>query len=224
MFKVSDNQTLMQGVQAAEKNYLIQKNDYLKLEVYTHSGERIIDPDRQLMKDMPNLSAMNRVTPNYLVDVNGVAKLPMIGEFKLEGLTIRQAEELLQKEYTKFYKDPYVTLEYTNKRVIVLGAPGGLVVPLINENVTLVEVLALAKGIDNNAKSHNIRILRGDEVFVADLSTVEGYRKSNLIMQHGDVVYVEPIRRPASEAARDYGPILNLGISIITLIVVLGLN
>jgi polysaccharide export outer membrane protein len=221
MFKVTDPASLKIPAEEAEKNYVIQKNDYLKLDVYTSNGERIVDPDLKLLKDMPVQNIMTRPDPDYLVDIHGVVKLPMVGEQKLEGLTIRKAEEVLQKEYANFYKDPFVTLQYTNKRVIVLGAPGGKVIPLVNENVTLVEILALANGIDNNAKAQNIRILRGNQFFVADLTTLDGFTKANMIMQHGDIVYVEPVRRPVSEAARDYGPLLSLGISITTLIVVL---
>jgi polysaccharide export outer membrane protein len=226
MFKVPEGGAVKQVVKETERNYIIQKNDYLKLDVYTNSGERIIDPDRQLLKDMPNANAMmNQTKPNYLVNVDGIVKLPMIGEHKVEGLTIRQAEAMIQSEYAKFYKDPFAILEYTNKRVIVLGSPGGKVIPLLNENITLVEILALAEGVDNNARATNIRVLRGEEVFVADFSTFDGYQKANMIMQHGDVVYIEPIRRPFVEGARDYGQILSLGISITTLIVVLfGLN
>ena len=109
----------------------------------------------------------------------------MVGEIKLDGLTIRQAEDLLQQAYATFYEDAYVVLRYTNKRVIVLGAPGGQVIPLTNENVHLVEVLALAKGLTNDAKAHNIRVLRGDQVFVADLSTIDGYVKNNIPIQSG---------------------------------------
>jgi len=221
MFKVTDPAVLKQQSIEAEKNYLIQRNDYLKLEVYTSGGERIIDPDLKLLKDMPNQNNMTQPDPNYLVDINGVAKFPMIGEFKLEGLTIRKAEEVLQKEYSKFYKDPFVILTYTNKRVVVLGAPGGKVIPLTNENVSLIEIIALAGGIDNNAKAQNVRVLRDDQFFLADLTTLEGYQKSNMIMQHGDIVYVEPVRRPVSEATRDYSALFSVAISITTLIVVL---
>jgi polysaccharide export outer membrane protein len=145
----------------------------------------------------------------------------MIGEIKLEGLTIRQAEEILQQAYSKFYTDAYVVLKYTNKRVIVLGAPGGHVVPLTNEGMHLVEILALVEGIPNDGKATNIRVIRGDQVLVADLSTFEGYVKNNILVQPGDVIYVEPIRRAFSESIRDYGPIVSIITTVTTLIVVI---
>lgn len=221
MFKVPEDAQLKQLAQDAEKNYIIQKNDYLKLDVFTNGGELIIDPEFKLLKDMPTQNNNFVPDPDFLVDIRGVAKFPMIGEFKVEGLTIRKAEEILQKEYTKYYKDPFVILKYTNKRVVVLGAPGGKVIPLKNENVSLIEVLALAEGINNDGMAHNVRIIRGDQYFVADLSTIEGYYKTNMIMENGDIVYVEPVRRPVVEASRDYAPVLSLAVSITTLIVVL---
>lgn len=221
MFQVPEGTQLQKQVAEAERNYVIQKNDYLKLEVYTNDGELIIDPDLKLLKDMPTQTTDIQPDPDFLVDINGKVKFPMIGEFPLAGLSIRQAEEILQKEYAKFYQKPFVILRYTNKRVIVLGAPGGKIIPLTNENITLAEVLALANAIDNNSIASNMRILRGEQVFVVDFSTLEGYQKSNMIMQPGDIVYVEPVRRPFVEAGRDYAPILSLAISISTLIVVL---
>ncbi|HET9053013.1 MAG TPA: polysaccharide biosynthesis/export family protein [Cyclobacteriaceae bacterium] len=221
MFKVPQQAVIKQQAEEAQRNYAIQPNDYLKLAVYTNKGERIIDPDLELYKDIPPQTGNMKPDPSYLVDVNGVVKLPKVGELKLQGLTIRQAEEMLQQEFAKFYTQPFVTLQYTNKRVILLGSPGGAVLPLVNENVTLAEILALGKGIDNFGKAHNIRVLRGEAFFVVDFSTLEGYRKGNMIMQHGDIVYVEPVRRPVSEAVRDYGPLLSLAVSISTLIIVL---
>ena len=222
MFKVPEGYEVKQLVELAERNYVIQKNDYLQLEVYTNKGERIIDPDLELTKELNNNQNIStRPEPNYLVDISGMAKFPMVGEIKLEGLTIRLAEELLQKAYESYYKDSFVILKYINKRVIVLGAPGGQVIPLVNENVHLVEVLALAKGIDNLAMAQNIRVLRGEQVLIADLSTIEGYIKNNILIEHGDIVYIEPIRRPVSEAFRDFLPVLTVLTSLTTLIVVI---
>jgi polysaccharide export outer membrane protein len=221
MFQVPEGYKLQQQVESAEMNYIIQENDYLQLDVYTNKGERIIDPDLELTKDLGNQNLNTRPVPSYLVDINGVAKFPMVGEIKVAGMTIRQAEEVLQKAYTLFYQDAYVILKYINKRVIVLGAMGGQVIPLSNENIKLIEVLALAKGIGNDAKAHNIRVLRDDQVFVADLSTIDGYLKNNLAMEPGDIVYVEPVRRPVSEGLRDYGLILSMVTSLTTLVIVI---
>jgi polysaccharide biosynthesis/export protein len=223
MFKVPEGTVLKNEIQAAEKNYVIQNNDFLTLLVYTNGGERIIDPDFRLMKDIPAQGAAGSIRPtiHYLINMDGNVKLPMVGPITLVGLTLRDAEQLLQKEYSKFYQDPFAVLEFQNKRVVVLGAPGGQVIPLINQNVRLVEVLALAKGVENNAKAHNIRVLRGDQVFVADFSSFETYAKSNIVMEPGDVVYIEPVRRPFVESLRDYGPVLTMATSLLTLVIVI---
>jgi polysaccharide biosynthesis/export protein len=223
MFKVSDATKLQTDLKDAERNYVIRPNDVLSLKVYTNDGERIIDPDYKLMKDVPNLTALNATTPQilYTVDPEGNIKIPMIGTINVKDLSLREAEAILQKEYSRFYQNPFVVLSYDSKRVIVLGTPGGQVIPLPYQNITLVEVLALAKGINLDGKSHNIRILRGDDVFVADFSTVEGFRKSNMIMEPGDVVYVEPIRRPFAEGLRDYGPAISIVTSVTALIILL---
>lgn len=220
MFQVPQGAALKQQTDLAEKNYTIQKYDYLEVQVHTNRGERIIDSEFRSAAGTGTTSEAPE-SPRYFVDANGVAKLPMVGEIKLEGLTIRQAEEVLQQAYSKFYTDAFVVLKYTNKRVIVLGAPGGHVVPLANEGMRLVEILALVEGIPNDGRATNIRVLRGDEAFVADLSTFDGYVKNNIVVQPGDVIYVEPIRRPFSESIRDYGPIVSIVTTITTLIVVI---
>lgn len=221
MFKVPHEQALKQQVQLAEQNYLIAKNDLLKMLVYTKNGELIVDPDYQLFKEIPVQAGTLKPNLEYLVDINGIVKFPMLGEVKVEGLTLRQAEAILQKEYARYYEDSFVRLEYLNKRVIVLGASGGKVIPLVNQNVSLAEVLALASGIHNDAKATNIRVIRNDQIFVVDFSTFEGYTRTNMLIQPGDIVYIEPIRRPASEALRDYYPLFSVLTGVTTLLVVL---
>lgn len=221
MFKVPEGAALQQQAEVVQKNYSVQKNDLLNLSVFTNKGELIIDPDFNLLKEVSTQNMQSKPELQYLVDINGVVKFPMIGEFQAEGLTLRQIESVLQKEFAKFYTDPFVSVTYANKRIIVLGAPGGKVIPLVNENITLAEVLALASGLNNDSKSNSIRVLRGNTFFVADLSTIEGYLRTNMVMQPGDIVYVEPIRRPVSEALRDYGPVVSILTSLTTLVIVI---
>ncbi len=218
LFQVDDS-ALQQQRKDAESNYVIQPNDLLTLEVYTNQGEKIVDPNRESFKDGA-VSAVTSTPTQYLVDIDGIVKLPLIDEVKLQGLTLRQAEEILSKSYEKFYQGAYVLLGFSNKRVIVLGAPGGQVIPLTNENIRLAEILALAKGVSIDGRGENIRVIRNEEVMIADFSTFEGYTKSNFLMKPGDIVYVEPVRRPLTEALRDYSPVISIVTSLATLIFV----
>lgn len=232
MFKPTDDvqpEVFKKEAGTTEKNYVIQKNDRLRLDIYSNKGERLIDPNPDMsgavVKNSPKgqggQAQDQGSEPNtYLVDINGIAKLPMIGELKLEGFTLRQAEEIIQKEYAKFFKDPFVVMSFANKRVIVLGAPGGLVVPLSNQNVTVAEVLALAKGIDNNARADKIKLVRGEHVYQLDFSTIKGFHEGNMIAEPGDIIYVEPIRRPFSEALKDNYFLVYALISLTTILLV----
>ncbi len=203
-----------------DKNYQIQANDLLQLDVFTNKGERIVDPNPELTQTAA--AAVTTTTPyNYLVESNGLVKFPMIGQLQVNGLTIRQAEEIAQKEFSKYFTDPFVRLSFVNKRVVVLGAVGGQVIPLTNQNVTLVEVLALAKGLNNEAKANNIKLIRGEHVYQVDFSTIQGFKEGNMLIEPGDVVYVEPIRRPFTEALRDNFTAISLIVSLSTLVVVI---
>src|SRR5204862_3740571 len=167
---------------------------------YTNKGERIVDPNPELSRPSGTSTNANpndqRPVVSYLVDLNGIVKFPIVGEMKMEGLTLRQAETMLQVEYEKYYKESFVVLNFQNKRVIVLGAPGGQVIPLANQNVTLAEMLAVAKGLPNESKVKNIKIVRGQQIFIVDFSTVQGFLAGNMIIEPGDIIYVEPVRRP----------------------------
>ena len=224
MFKTPEGfigESLKQEADKATKNYVIQKNDYLSIQIFTNNGEKMIDPNPEVSQLGESKVGDNQAKQQFLVDINGISKFPLIGELKIEGLTLREAEQMIQKEYEKFYKDPFVTLTFNNKRVVVLGAPGGLVIPLVNENVTLAEVLALSKGVENDGKAHNIRVLRGEKVYVIDFSTIEGYRSGNMKIEPGDIVYVEPVRKPLAEGFRDYYLIMSLLVGLSTFITIL---
>ena len=201
-------------------NYTIQKNDLLTLEVFTNAGEKIVDPNRESFKD-GNFPATGPSSVFYLVDASGSADFPLIDRVKVEGLTLERAEEMLEEAYEQFYEGAYVVLRFQNKRVIVLGAPGGQVIPLAHENMRLTEVLALAKGVTEDGRGNNIRVIRQDKIMVADFSTFEGYQASNFVMQPGDIVYVEPVRRPFIEGMRDYAPLITIATSLATLLFII---
>ncbi|MDH5398324.1 MAG: polysaccharide export periplasmic protein, partial [Cyclobacteriaceae bacterium] len=121
------------------------------------------------------------------------------------------------EKFTSLYNALYVKIKFESKRVVVLGASGGQVIPLYYPGTRLSEIVALAGGVNLNGKAHNIRVLRGDDIIVADLSTVKGYKETNIIMQPDDIVYIETVRKPFIESVRDYSPLLSIATSIISI-------
>lgn len=232
MFKTDTEvvpESLALALQEAEGNYKIQKNDYLELKVYTNGGEIIIDPNNEIMREIGGQNMQNRQQmekPQFLVRSDGFAKLPVVGDVELEGLTLKQADSLLEIEYSPYYEGVFVITRYINKRVIVLGSTGGQVIPLQNENINLIEVLALAGGVGTQSRVNKIRLIRGDlndpEVRIIDLSTINGMQNASLKIQPNDIIYVEPVQRITSEAIRDISPIFSFVTSVIALVVLIG--
>jgi polysaccharide export outer membrane protein len=251
-----DSTKLRIAVNRSERNYVIQPNDFLEVRVNTNKGERILDPNGELQFGQPSGGLPTRsgaaqstggrggATRNtgqgaggatggseFLVQADGTVVLPMLNRIRISGLTLLEADSMLAVRYSEFYKEPFVTTRVANNRVIVLGATGGQVIPLNNDNMNLLEVLALAGGVDGNGgggsglyrnggRANNIRIIRGDlkspRVQQIDLSTLDGMRRANLQVEPNDVIYVDPIRRPLIDALVDAGPILSISSLLLT--------
>lgn len=224
MFRYDDKfskEDLSEVTDKIESNYVLRPNDILLLDVFTNKGERLIDPNFELIQQANAQAQQQRDVFQYVIQADGTAVFPLIGQFKVEGMTLIEAELAIAEEFKNVYIDPFVKLRISNRRVFVLGAPGGNVIPLANENMHVIEVLALAEGIELGAKSQNIKLIRGDLVYEIDLSTISGMQSSNLSVEPGDIIYVEPWRRPWLETFRDVSPALSLAASILTLIVVI---
>ena len=139
-------------------------------------------------------------TLGYLVDSDSTVKLPTIGRVKVAGLTIAAAENRLEDMYKQYYQQPFVKVNVTNRRVIIFrsGSNSGSVLTINNEKFTLIEALAQAGGMDDLSKAYRIKVLRGDlknpKVYLYNISSIEDVKKSNLVLQSNDIIYVE--RRP----------------------------
>ncbi len=132
-----------------------------------------------------------------LVSKNGTVRLPLIGTVNVSGLTESEAAEMLTQKYEKYLRQPYVSVELTNQRVIMIGEinnPG--VVSINNGNMTLIEAIARSGDLNDFADRTSIKILRGDlrkpEVRIIDLTQLASVSISSMILQPNDIVYVQP--------------------------------
>ncbi|HSZ71807.1 MAG TPA: polysaccharide biosynthesis/export family protein [Cytophagaceae bacterium] len=218
----------IQKVLREEKSpiFTIHENDIIELNVYSSKGERIIDPDQEYFLASKGTSSMALTkTEQYIVQKDGSVFLPMVGKVYLDGLYVTAADSLLSTRYNEFYKDSYVKTRLINKRIIVIGPMGGKVIKLENENINLIEAMALYGGLNENMHSDRIRVLRGDlsnpDVQLINLSTIDGLRKAQHKLLPGDIIYIEPIKRVFRDTMTDILPAISLTVSLLTLLVLI---
>lgn len=182
--------------------YKIAPNDILSFQIFSNDGFKLIDVSTISEGGggvQYSQSANNGI--RYHVEFDGTVKMPLLGHVSLQGLTVREAESFLEEKFASFYNKPFVLLEVTNRKVTIFPGNEGAarVVPLQNENTTLLEGLALAGGISNMGKAYNIKLIRGDlknpQVYLIDLSSIEGMKQADLILQSNDIIYIEPTIR-----------------------------
>jgi polysaccharide export outer membrane protein len=217
MFKVPSNYEYDVDQTIGNVEYRVSTNDIVSMSVYTNDGFKLIDITTSAESVTSRLNNMNNNTNvQFLVEPDGMIKLPIIGKFKIAGMTIREAEKSLELQYANFYNKPFVIIRVVNRRVTVFPGTGGAgrVVNLDNESTTVIEALALAGGITNTGKAKKIKLIRGDlrnpKVILIDLSTLEGLKQGNLLLQANDIIYVEPVPRLSQEVLTEITPIVGI--------------
>jgi polysaccharide export outer membrane protein len=148
--------------------------------------------------EAPELGGVSRVT------ASGTISLPLVGPVDVSGRTPQEVERLVEEALKrKYVNDPHVTAavrEYASQPVSVLGAvklPG---IYQIKGKKTLLEMIAMAQGIDSMTAGKTIQVLRknanpdsaASETITIDTEELfdNGKTELNIVVQAGDVINV----------------------------------
>ena len=139
------------------------------------------------------------LTKAVVVLPDGKISFPLIGVFQAAGKSIPELKSEIQSEIIKYVPDPVLTVEVrqvNSMLIYVIGrvnSPGKFV---LNANVTALQALAMAGGLNPFAKKDKIRIIRQN----ANQSVVIPFRYDDVVenadltqnvrLQRGDVVVV----------------------------------
>lgn len=228
MFKTDQDYVYDVPSDSVDADYVISANDFINLRLFTNKGAKLIE---STASPAENQRFFQFIDVNYLVEADGTVELPEIGTVDLAGLSVREAQDKLEGLYTEMYNDPYVIIRVTNNRVIVFPGQGGdaRVIPIVNNNTTVIEALALAGGVAQRGNASRIKLIRRNageepEIYKMDLSTIEGIQYANMVVQSNDIVYVEPVPEIATEVLRDLAPFVTLISSLALIYGILGGN
>lgn len=173
-----DVTSALQRVRSSQ-SYVLQPGDLVDIQVYMEDD-------------------MNRV---LRLSGNGTITFPLVGNIKLSGLTLEQAEQRLASRLTSYIKHPQVSMlvkEYGNKTVYVLGQvskPASIEIPP-EKPLTVLEAITSVGGFTDVANTSKVRVLRMEngkqkaiDVDVTQI-TKQGNKSMDIALQPGDVVFV----------------------------------
>lgn len=179
--------------------YRIQVNDVLSIRVLGLDDQqwRYFNVESQNGGGMVSDAAL--YVNGFSVDKNGQVHLPQAGKLKVQGLTVGEAQDLVQRKINEYFTTATVILKMVNWRVSVLGnvsRPGAYMV--YNNQITILDALALAGGPDELADKTHVTLMRqsdrGVQALYVDLSKTDVLRSEYYYLLPNDVVYVPALR------------------------------
>ncbi len=206
---------------APPTDYKIGIDDKISFTLSANNGNNIILGISNVQDGKQN---NNVSTIEYLVNREGTVELPILGYVPVVGLSIKECEDKLEELYAAEYQKPFVQVKVTNRRVIVFPGNGGdaKVIPITNNNTTLMEVIAQAGGIAERGKAKVVKLMRMEngvrQVYTFNLSTIDGLKYSDIVVQSNDYIYIEPNPKILREVIKEVAPIMAVISSTIILV------
>ena len=191
--------------------YKIAVDDKITFSVQANNGEKLF------LGGQANLGS-----GDFVIRKDGFTYIPLLGEVYLLGKTVKECENILTKELSKYINDPYIKLTISNSRVILFKGNGSSasIIQLNNAKTTLLEVIAQSGGISERAKSSNIKIVRTEngirKIYIVDLSTIDKISTGEMIVQANDYIFIEDKPNYPIELMKELSPyltVLSFGIS-----------
>ena len=170
----------------AEYEYHVASGDVLQITVYDHP-------------ELTNPSGSNNNNVEFsgiMVENDGSIYYPYIGKVQVGGRTVDEIREAISTPLAEFITSPQVAvrvLRFNSKRAYVTGQvnePGPQ--PITNVPMTVLDAIARAGGLAENANWHDVLLSRnGEEIRLSVYEMLNNGRLGqNMLLQHGDVLHV----------------------------------
>ena len=131
------------------------------------------------------------------VDASGYIMLPLIGKLQASGKTPDQLEEEISHRLEKYLQSPQVTVsvaESASQKVTVEGNIKNPGVYLVRGETTLMQAVAMAGGVDSEADTHKVAVIRLENgvrrAATVDYAAIKAGKAPDPIIQGNDDVVV----------------------------------
>lgn len=204
----------------------IQKEDMLGISVSSLNPEASAIFNYNLASISPsgNLGTGYNPLLGYQVDSKGMIEIPLIGDFKVAGLSTSEVRDQVRSKLQTYLKEPVVNVRILNFRVSVMGdvgRPG--VYPAQNDRMTLTEAISLAGDLNVTANRNNLWLIRerdGTREFIPiDLTSKNIFKSPYFYLKNNDLLYIQPGKAKYSSVDNTYRNV-GLALSVMSIIAI----
>lgn len=159
----------------------------------------------------------------YLIDENGDVEFPVVGDVKISGLTIFEAQNEILKIAKQYLESPVIEVRLLNFRFTLLGeVKKEGTIGSLNNRITLLEAIGLAGGFTDFADKSNVKVVRQGkgkaEVYYINLLDENFINSPYYFMNQNDVIIVPPLKQRPYQIY--FGKNLSLVISSVSLLLI----
>lgn len=209
-------------------DYVIQKQDILYIKI--SSTNKDINEYFNIEKTMTantNPQNLSFYLDGFTVNDTGYIKLPVLGSIKVEGLTVKEANQRLQEKTDQHLNNAIANLKLVSFYIDFLGEvnkQGRITV--LQDNINILDAIAMAGGISDFGDKTNILIVRktknGTKTFRVDLTKRSLLNSDKFYLLPYDILIVEPVANKTFRMnITDYTLILSTLSSTITMILLI---
>jgi polysaccharide biosynthesis/export protein len=177
-------------------SYVIATGDMVGIEISSFNKTGINNIGENL-NNKP--VATDPLANGYLVDTKGNIQVPLIGDVKVVGLSIPQAQELIATKAADYINNVIVKVRLLSFYVTILGEvgkPGRINVT--TQSINIFEALSLAGDLQLTSNYQTVRVIRIKDdkatTHYLDLNSNNVFHSEVFYLKPGDLVYVEPTK------------------------------
>jgi len=207
----------------------IQKSDRLSIVVSSKMPELAMpfnqDFGNYQVNDQGQVSTTSSaglVTKGYLVDNKGEIDFPILGQLRIEGMTLDQLKNMIKRRLIdgKLINDPIINVELLNFKINMMGEiqnVGVLNVP--DAKITILDAISRSGGLTINAAVDKITVIREEDgvrkVVVNDIRSKDIFNSPTYYLQQNDIVYIEPRDAVLTPKAQESWRYVTTGIGLL---------